>query len=123
MSNQHNRVVNMSIENKPKRVRGPRNHILQRFAIRKSNQMGGGKPCSEEFGIGFLDFLITPELPCTIVDIVEFSHDLGFDTTRPRDSMAGFDASLHGAGIDFDRSPRGPDAPGDGLSFGKPTIS
>jgi len=117
MANQHDRVLNMSIENEPKCIRGPRNHVLQRFTVRESNQMRGGEPCSEKFWIGFLDFLVAPRLPRAIIDIVEFIDNLGFDATRLGDSIAGFDAPFHWTGIDLDWPPRGRDAPGNGLGF------
>jgi len=107
----------MSIENQPKHIRRPRDHVLQRFAVRESNQMRGDEPCSEKFWIGFLDFLVAPRLPRAIIDIVEFIDNLGCDATPLGDSMAGLDAPFHWTGIDLDWPPRGGDAPGNGLGF------
>jgi hypothetical protein len=118
VANQHDRLVNMSIESEPKRVRGPGNEILQRFTVRETNQMRGGEPCCEKLRIGFLDFLIAPELPCAIIDIIKVIDDLCFDATRSGDRSSGLDASLHGAGIDLHRLPCGRDTPRNGLSFG-----
>jgi hypothetical protein len=119
MANQHDCILNMPIENEPKRIRGPGNHILQRFAVRESNQMRGGEPCGEELRLGFLDFFVAPELPSAIINVVEFVDGLGLDSACISDRIAGFDASLHGAGIDFDWPPRGRDPSRDGLSFRK----
>ncbi len=76
VANQYDRVVDMLIENEPKRVRGSGNHILQRLPVREPDQMRGGEPCSEELWIRFLDFLVAPELPCAIIDIVEMVDGL-----------------------------------------------
>lgn len=122
MANQDDRVLNVSIENEPKRIRATGNHVLQRFAVRESNQMRGGEPCGEKFRIGLLDFLIAPQLPRAIIDVVEFINGLGFNATRLGDSMAGFDAPFHWTGIDLDWLPRGRDAPRNGLGFGSSVI-
>src|SRR5665811_1337257 len=58
--------------------RCPGNHVLQRLAVRESDQVRSGEPCGEEFWISLLDLLVAPQLPCAIINIVEFIDDLGF---------------------------------------------
>src|SRR5580700_10943389 len=117
MADQHDGVVGMTAKDEPQRVGGARCEVLQRFAIRKADEMWRYEPRGEQrwiFAFGFFESL---ELPGAVVDVGEIIANFRRGAAGLGDGGAGLDAAAHRARIDPARLPGAGNAPRDRLRF------
>jgi len=101
VADEHHGLARVAFEDKPQRVARSRDKVLQRFALRKPDQVRRCAPQAKPFGIRFLDFVMGAPLPGAVIQVVEVFGDNDADVAAgARDVLGGPAAPLHGTAVD-----------------------
>src|SRR3984957_7670914 len=122
MADQHDGVVGMTAKDKPQRIGGACHEVLQRFAIRKADEMRRGEPRGEQCWILAFGLLKSLQLPGAVVDVCEVVANFRRRAAGLGYGGAGFDATAHRTRIDPARLPGAGNAARDGLCLGAPEL-
>src|SRR5262249_23851739 len=105
MAHHDHGVAGMAVQHQAQHIAGPRQQVLQRFAVGKAHALRQGLPSTIGLRHLGLDLGVGAHLPGAVVDIHQPVQRLGLDAARFGDQRAGSHAALQRAGVDHDRLP------------------